>query len=255
MVIGFESFRTHFAGYEDCYTIIGGTACDILMSEAALDFRATRDIDMILLIENRFEEFAPIFWSYIRAGGYKCGWRNSDIPHFYRFTEPQTPNYPKMIELFSKRPDFQMNHPEVHLTPLPVSEDISSLSAIMLNDDYYNLMLSGRRTVDGISVLGAEYLIAFKAKAWLDLSQRKAEGGHVNEKDLKKHKNDVFRLFAIVDPQARIVVSDAVGKDLREFIAAMERESVDLKALGIEGVALPDILSSLETVFSLETAR
>lgn len=255
MVIGFESFLTHFAGYEDCYTIIGGIACDILMSEAALDFRATRDIDMILLIENRFEEFAPIFWSYIKTGGYKCGWRNSDIPHFYRFTEPQKPDYPKMIELFSKRPDFQMNHPEVHLTPLPVSNDISSLSAIMLNDDYYKLMLSGRKTVDGISVLGAEYLIAFKAKAWLDLAQRKAEGGHVNEKDLKKHKNDVFRLFAIVDPQARIVVSDAVGKDLREFIAAMAHEPVDLRSLGIEGVALPDILSSLETVFLLKTAR
>ena len=50
MVTGFESFRAHFQGYEDCYTIIGGTACDILMSEAALPFRATRDIDMILLL-------------------------------------------------------------------------------------------------------------------------------------------------------------------------------------------------------------
>jgi len=251
MVTGFETFRTHFAGYEDCYTIIGGTACDILMNEAALDFRATRDIDMILLIENRFEEFAPIFWNYVKEGGYKCGWRNSDAPHFYRFTEPKVPNYPKMIELFSKRPDFQMDHTEVHLTPLPVSEDISSLSAIMLNDDYYNLMLSGRRSVDGISVLGAEYLIAFKAKAWLDLSQRKAEGVHVNDKDLKKHKNDVFRLYAIVDPQARITVSDAVGTDLRDFFNAMDHESVNLKALGIEGVTLADILASLTTIFSL----
>ena len=42
MVTGFESFRTHFKGYEDCYTIIGGTACDILMNEAALNFRATQ---------------------------------------------------------------------------------------------------------------------------------------------------------------------------------------------------------------------
>ena len=83
----------------------------------------------------------------------------------------------------------------------------------------------------------------------------KAEGGHVNERDLKKHKNDVFRLFAIVDPQARIVVSDAVGKDLRDFIGAMEREPVDLRSLGIEGVALSDILSSLETIFSLEATR
>ena len=52
MVIGLEAFREAFKGYEDCYTIIGGTACDILMNKANLDFRATRDIDMILLIES-----------------------------------------------------------------------------------------------------------------------------------------------------------------------------------------------------------
>ncbi len=252
MVRGFESFRTHFKGYEDCYTIIGGTACDILMSEAALDFRATKDIDMILLIENRFQEFAPVFWEYVRAGGYQCGWSNSELPHFYRFTEPQAPNYPQMIELFSKRPDFQMEHSEIHLTPLPVSEDISSLSAIMLNDDYYRLMLTGRKEVDGVSVLGAEYLIAFKAKAWLDLKAKKEEGIHVNERDLKKHKNDVFRLFALVDPSTRIAVSDVVAEDMRSFLSAMEREVIDLQVLGIEGVTVPEILSSLQATFLLD---
>lgn len=249
MVTGFESFRAHFQGYEDCYTIIGGTTCDILMSEAALPFRATRDIDMILLIENRFEEFAPIFWSYIKAGGYKCGWRNSEVPHFYRFTEPQLPNYPKMIELFSKRPDFQLAHPEVHLTPLPISEDISSLSAIMLNDDYYHLMLEGRHTVDGVPILSAEYLIVFKARAWLDLTARKAAGEHVNDRDIKKHKNDVFRLFAIVDPQARIKLSPFVAADFRQFISAMEDEVIDLRAMGIQGITVPEILSALENIF------
>lgn len=251
MVIGFESFRTHFQGYEDCYTIIGGTACDILMSEAALDFRATRDIDMILLIENRFEEFAGLFWSYVKMGKYKCGWRNSELPHFYRFTEPETSNFPKMIELFSRRPDFQLDRPDVYLTPLPVSEDISSLSAIMLNDDYYNLMLEGRQTVEGVSVLGAEYLIAFKAKAWLDLTEKKATGTHVNEKDLKKHKNDVFRLFAIVDPKIKIELSQAVADDLNNFIKAMAEETIDLKALGIEGVTVSEILSTIKTIFLL----
>ena len=29
MVNGFDSFREKFRGYEDCYTIIGGTACAI----------------------------------------------------------------------------------------------------------------------------------------------------------------------------------------------------------------------------------
>ena len=77
MVIGLEVLREAFKGYEDCYTIIGGTACDILMSRQNLDFRATKDIDMILLIENRFEEFGTVLWKFIKAGQYKCGWKNS----------------------------------------------------------------------------------------------------------------------------------------------------------------------------------
>ena len=67
MVRGFESFQEHFKGYEDCYTIIGGTACDILMSEAALPLRATKDVDMILLIENRFQEFGALFGNISRS--------------------------------------------------------------------------------------------------------------------------------------------------------------------------------------------
>ena len=251
MVTGVDSFKEHFRGYEDCYTIIGGTACDILMREAALEFRATRDIDMILLIENRYEEFAAVFWDYIKAGQYKCGWRNSDQPHFYRFTEPQVANYPKMIELFSRRPDFQVEHPEVHLTPLPVSEDISSLSAIMLDDNYYKLMLDGRRVADGISVLDAEYLILFKAKAWLDLAKRKEAGEHVNERDLRKHKNDVFRLFAIADPEARIELSKPVANDMDTFLQAMSGEQIVLRDLGITGITVEEIFDSLRVIFTL----
>ncbi len=249
MVSGFDSFRERFRGYEDCYTIIGGTACDILMSEAGLDFRATKDIDMILLIEERFAEFAAAFWEYIKDGGYKCGWKNSDVPHFYRFTAPQAAGYPVMIELFSRRPDFQIEHPEIYLTPLPVSDEISSLSAIMLDDNYYQLMLDGRITVDGVSVLRAEYLMLFKMKAWLDLRQKKAEGAHVNERDLKKHKNDVFRLFPLAEPSAQIMISPAVGVDLKLFMQAIADEPVDLPRLGIEGVPLEEVLNTLEHIF------
>ena len=45
MVPGIDSFREKFKDYTDYYTIIGGTACDILLSEADLPFRATKDID------------------------------------------------------------------------------------------------------------------------------------------------------------------------------------------------------------------
>ena len=87
MVPGIDSFREKFKDYTDYYTIIGGTACDILLSEADLPFRATKDIDMILIMEDNFPEFAAIFWEYIKEGGYKCGWKNEENMHFYRFTE------------------------------------------------------------------------------------------------------------------------------------------------------------------------
>lgn len=53
MVEGIESFREKFRDYTDCYTVIGGAACDILMSEAEITFRATKDIDMILILEDK----------------------------------------------------------------------------------------------------------------------------------------------------------------------------------------------------------
>ena len=34
MVRGIENFREWFRGYEDQYTIIGGTACDLLMTDS-----------------------------------------------------------------------------------------------------------------------------------------------------------------------------------------------------------------------------
>jgi hypothetical protein len=60
MVNGIESFVRKFRDYADCYTVIGGTACDILMTEADTEFRATRDIDMILIMEARYPVQHPI---------------------------------------------------------------------------------------------------------------------------------------------------------------------------------------------------
>lgn len=120
MVRGFDSFREQFRGYEDCYTIIGGTACDILMSEVGLDLR-----------------------------------------------------------------------------------------------------------------------------------KKKADGTHVNERDLKKHKNDVFRLFPLAEPSARIALSPVVEEDVRQFVQAMGDETVDLERLGLEGAALEEILHTLKRIFRM----
>lgn len=251
MVRGIDSFRKHFVGYEDCYTIIGGTACEILMSDAALEFRATKDIDIILLVEDRFVEFGKRFWAYIKEGGYRCGWKGNEAPEFFRFTEPANHDYPLMIELFSRRPDFQANHPEIYLTPLPIADDISSLSAIMLDDDYYQLMLTGRRSVNGVSVLDAEYLIVFKAKAWLDLSEKKAAGIHVNDRDLRKHRADVFRLYNIIEPSKRIPLSGKVASEMNQFLSIVGNSDLNIRQYGITDLTMEEVIEDLRAIFEL----
>lgn len=231
MVAGMESFIQKFSDYTDCYTIIGGAACDILMSEADTPFRATKDIDMILIMEAQFEEFAKILWEYIIEGGYRFGWKNSDEVHFYRFTEPKD-GYPVMIELFSREPEYIKDVPQ-GIIPIHIDEDTSSLSAILLNDDYYNFMLEGRKTISGVSVLDTEHIIPFKMFAWLDLKDRKEKGEHVNEKDLKKHKNDVFRLLQIVDIDTKIESSGMVKTNIDRFLKEIILENINFKQLGL----------------------
>ena len=231
MVVGMELFRDKLKGFEDCYTVIGGAACDILMSEADIDFRLTKDIDMILILEDKKSEFAKTFWEFIKEGEYKCGWKNSDEMHFYRFTEPKA-GYPVMIELFSRKPGYHLDVEE-GIIPIHIDDDTSSLSAILLNDDFYNFMLEGRKIVAGVSVLAESYIIPFKMNAWLDLKRRKEAGEHVNERDYKKHKNDVFRLLQIMNPDEKVSVSGLVRGSVENFLGEIEKEQIRVEQLGL----------------------
>lgn len=249
MVTGIESFKEWFSGSEEQYTIIGGTACDILMTEEGLDFRATKDIDLVLIIEAVDANFGKKFWEYVKQAGYEHCNKSSGVPQFYRFSQPISNQYPAMIELFTRKLDALHLPDDAVLTPLPMDEDISSLSAILLDDDYYEFLKQGKVTVDGVTVLDAAYLIPFKAKAWMDLTDRKAAGEHVDSKNIRKHKNDVFRLTELIDPTDSIAMPAGVYRDIQEFVQRMGSESVDLKQLGLPGRTKDQILEELKEMY------
>lgn len=231
MIEGLDKFKEKFKNHLDCYTVIGGAACDILMSHENIDFRATKDIDMIVLMEDRFVDFGKVFWEFIIEAGYKCGWKNNNETHFYRFTEPK-PGYPVMIELFTRKLEYHFQV-ESGIIPIHINDDIYSLSAILLNDDFYNFMLEGRKIVDGISVLSEEYLIPFKMYAWLDLTSKKEQGEFVKSTDIKKHKYDVFRLLQIVSLNKTIKTTGLVKEIITKFLESMMQEQLPLEQINI----------------------
>jgi hypothetical protein len=235
VVRGLDVFRAHFAGYADQFVLIGGTAASLAMEAAGLEFRATKDLDIVLHIEALSPSFGAVFWRFIEVGRYEIR-QASDTgkPVFYRFQKPAVERFPAMLELFCRAPDGIKLAEGSHLTPIPIDEAVASLSAILLDDAYYAFILAGRREVDGLPWVGEDRLIPLKASAWLDLGERQARGEPIDTRNIRKHANDVLRLSQLLAPDIRIPVAGRIAQDLSRFLDAIASDrSIDPQSLNI----------------------
>ncbi len=238
MVKGIAQFREYFRDFTDQYVLIGGAACDISFENHNADFRATRDLDVVLIVEALTREFGLRFWEFIRDGGYQNRAKSSGKPQFYRFDKPRKEGFPSMIELFA-RTEYILEG-DAELTPVHIDDNVSSLSAILLNDAYYQALLQGRDVIDGFSVLTHSWLIPFKAKAWLDLNERSRRGEHVDARDLKKHRNDIIRMAAELVLE-RCKLPKEVKDDMASFIETMNVTDQEIRNLKLRGVKADDV--------------
>lgn len=250
MVGGIEQFRKHFVGYADRYVLIGGTASALSMEALGVDFRATKDLDIVLCVEALDKEFVQAFWQFIRAGGYNCQ-NSTGKKLFYRFHSPKDPHYPKMLELFSRAPNALNLADEAYLTPIPVDAEVSSLSAILLNDAYYTLIHQYKQTVNGLTYIGPECLIPLKARAYMDTTNRKQAGEIIDTKTIKKHRNDIFRLFSILDPTVKTTLHPTVKNDLKQAFDLLRNDQLDLNALGISGTTSAQVLKEMTQFYEI----
>ena len=247
MVEGLNTFRDYFADDTDKYVLIGGAACDIVFTSNDTSFRVTKDLDMVLIVEALSPAFGKKFWKFIDKGGYEHCNTTTGEPQFFRFTEPRDKTYPKMIELFA-RTEFPIRGSNV-LTPIHIDDDIASLSGILLNEDYYRVLLQGRTVINGLSVLRPEYLILFKAKAYLDLKSRKEAGEPVRSSEFKKHKKDVLRIIVEMDVDRTENLPTTVLQDIADFILRLENDPFDVNTLINYGVTTEEVARRLSSVF------
>lgn len=144
-----------------------------------------------------------------------------------------------MLELFCRAPAGIALAAGSHLTPIPVDEAVASLSAILLDDDYYVFIMSGRRETDELPWVGEDRLIPLKAAAWLDLKARSERGEAVDAKNIRKHANDVLRLTQLLTPNTRIALVEKIAQDLKRFIDGITVDTtINPRALGLSGTLL-----------------
>lgn len=128
---------------------------------------------------------------------------------------------------------------DAYLTPIPVNDDFYSLSAILLNDDYYYYILEHSKVEDGLHHANIEALICLKAKAFLDIKLRIENGSNEDVKQLKKHKADVFRLTIMLTPESIFELPETIQTHVNQFAQFSAHDLPDkaiFKEMGLSNI-------------------
>jgi hypothetical protein len=110
------------------------------LASQGLEFRVTNDIDVVLVIEALDQAFVARFWEFVEAAKYAIREKAAGGRDLHRFSKPEDDTYPAMLEIFSRKPERIDLGAGQHVVPVKIDENSTSLSAILLDDAYYNLI-------------------------------------------------------------------------------------------------------------------
>jgi hypothetical protein len=226
IIKGLEVFSKYFSLYPDCYCLIGGTALSLIYQERGLPFRATKDLDVVVLLNLKSPAFIKKIIAFVQEGAYAKGTVSENHCSF-RFSNPKE-GYPRTIELFTKEQAIGLSLAK-NLEHLNLDQEVS-FSAIVLDPVYYDYIASN--TKQGTPSYISDYsIVPLKAKAYLgnkELFKKGVKG--IDEKTYRKHAYDIIR-FIFVFEENPIVLPPAIKEDCRLFLEAIETETLDFGAI------------------------
>lgn len=245
MVPGLNVFREWFEDYHGGHVIIGGTACNLVYAQYGAPERATKDIDLVILAEAFNRAYFDRFVSFVRAGGYDHRTKDGRY-ELYRFERPTDASFPYKIELLGRRPEV-LDGMETALGRFRTTDDTYSLSAILLDDDYYQLLENGIEVIDGLPVLGLRYLPVFKMHAWANLSRDRAAGLAVHSDEINKHRSDVCKLCSLFGPGETVELPEPVREEVARFVEARPWDDNMLRGwrLPVDSEGMANIIKSI----------
>src|SRR3989344_7060752 len=227
MVHGLKHFAEKLSDFKEHYVLVGGVAGDMLMAAIGGEFRATKDLDIVV-----FMKPDPIFLSalatYIKDGKYENKEKSDGSPQFFRFNKPRMGEFPKQIELFSKRPEVLQLVQDQHIIPIQKVEAGSQFSGILLEDEYYDLIKNNAEDGEYCKYISAIAQIPLKARAFNELRDRAANGVQVDERDIRKHRNDILLFSGALPTSGSLKLSGLPKDHLSEYIKIVSQMSADV---------------------------
>jgi hypothetical protein len=227
IVPGLDVFSSYFASFPDCYCLIGGSALSLIYEEADLSPRATKDLDVVVLLNAKTPSFVRKIVSFAKDGGYGKAEAN---PSFcsYRFSHPSKSNFPKEVELFTKekKVGYLLHKGIQHLS---LSEGVS-FSSIIVDEAYY-LYISQNHREGQLSFVEPYAIVPLKAKAYLEnrkLFERGSKG--ISKATYQKHERDIIR-FIHDFPLKVNLLPPTLREDCQRFYEAVAKENIDYQGI------------------------
>jgi hypothetical protein len=210
---GLNHFAEYFSDVNEMFVIVGGVASSVLMGEAGQEFRPTKDIDLVI-IANPSQPFTTRLKQYIADGGYEIQEKADGSPSFYRFRKPTSKDHPVQIEVFSNNADQIDLGSKQHIIPIKTDPAAGRLSAILLEEDYFQLIKNNRKVVGKHSVATEAAIIPLKARAYNDIKERGE-----SESDAKKHRNDIMKLALNLEEGKSAKLADLPRTHMERYLA------------------------------------
>lgn len=236
--IGLSHFQDYCKDFHEYYVVVGGFAT-IMLLERELEGhgKATFVIDLVLLTTTSVEMSKKIK-EYVIEGEYTIQKGDKDQYHYYRFIEPKKEHFAKEIELFaSNENDLNLDDSQ-RIIPIDPEEGVYSLSAIMLDPEYFNMIKNNVEKGLRAPCTNTQATIMLKMSAFNDL---KSDGN----KKWKKHRSDILKLSLLLTGEERIEFVGRMKDDFDSFICHLENE-VDQKA--IKDIVKPLIVKKDEVI-------
>ncbi len=260
MVTGFDIFREAMSQFADNFVVIGGTACDVSLANTGRTRHITKDIDIIVIVENLTSDFQKAFWQFVRQGRYRIGKRENSVGDsvyaLYRFNRPEQEGYPWQIELLSRQSDL-LDDSTLKIEPLKVEDSQYCLSAIVMDDDLYRFVVQHSEVREGLRMADEHALVCMKMCAYMNLKHDKDLGLLVDTDDIRKHRRDVFNLLATGKMNSSVVVCRSIYDTFLKFVDDMNElharnPNLLAQSIGVNPVLIDNYLNLLKTIYLLE---
>ena len=176
---------------KDSYFVIGGHAAAVHFENAGLEFRITKDFDIVLVTKLDDSDFSKQIAKFLIEGGYENRYRN-EKKTAYRFENPKSADFPMIIEFFVEEGKFPESL-DKRLAKLDIEVNEEKISAIVLNSDVYEFAKRHVIYDYDLPIVDKKCLIALKSYAYfqnLELYNEKK----VKSDDYLKHKKRRFQI-------------------------------------------------------------